>query len=537
MSEAHSGPDPSAVVLSTGGDAAVLGRLPFGARDSASGRRARVRFAGWAVGAIGLLALLVILLGVCVVVLYASAGSHALVPRGRSFPSWEAGPLHWVLSQPIWPRMRVVRRYSELLGVLTCAYAVAMLAGRRLPLKLIAAFAVVSAAILLVGPPLPLNDVGDYLGYARLAGRHGLNPYTHVIFAERHDPVYQIATWRNLSSPYGPLFTILTIPLAWLPLATAYWVLKVAIVGLSLGFLWLVARVAVHLDRDPRLPVLFVAANPIYLFYEVGGFHNDFLMLVPSMAAILLLITRRDRAAGAVLMLAVAVKFTTIVLLPFLLVAAGSRDRRLRVLIGSALAAVPLAAISFSLFGAALPNLADQSRLVTGFSIPNLAGLVLGFGGSTTALMRAADVGVVLVVLWGVRRDDWLASAGWATLALIASLAWLMPWYIVWALPLAALASSRTLRVAVLAFSVFLIATFLPLTGQFMREHHFNPLSSGVDRAAAAFARDLERPPGSGRRRIVLCQNPARCSVCLRSEAPPPWSATTPIRSCRQLVS
>jgi hypothetical protein len=523
--------------VNTGGQAAAFGRLPFGTGDGASRRRPLVRLPGWAIGATGLLALLVILAGVSAVALFASAGSHALVARGRGIPLWEAGPLHSVLSQPIWPRTRVAHRYSELIAVLTCAYAVAMLAARRLPLKALAGFVVVVSGILLLSPPLPLNDIGDYLGYARLAGLHGLNPYTHVMYAERQDPAYQLATWRNLSSPYGPLFTILTIPLAWLPLPTAYWVLKVAIIGLSLGFLWLVASVAARLHLDPRLPVLFVVANPIYLFYEVGGFHNDFLMLVPSMAAVLLLIARRDRAAGAVLMLAVAVKFTSIVLLPFLLVAAGSRDRRLRVLTGALLAAVPLAAITLSLFGTALPNLADQSRLVTGYSIPNLTGLLLGSGGSTPALVRAAEVGVVLVVVWGVRRVDWLASAGWATVALIGSIAWLMPWYIVWALPLAAVASSRALRAVVLAFSVFLLASFLPDTAQFMRAHDLNPMSSRVDRAAVAFSRNLERAPGWRRRPQFLCQNLARCSVCLRSEAPTAWSATTPSRSCRPPVS
>ena len=536
MSENLSGRDRAATLMSTGGDTAVLDRLPLLGRGGASSRRQWGSIAGWATNAVGLLALFTVLVGVSAVVLFASAGSHALVPRGRAFPLWEAGPLHSLLSQPIWPRMRVARRYSELMGALTVAYALAMLAGRRLPMKVIGGFVVLASLILLLGPPLPLNDVFNYLGYSRLAGVHGLSPYTHVMFDERHDPVYQLASWRNLSSPYGPLFTTLTIPLSWLPLPTAYWVLKVAIVALSFGFIWLVARVAVRLDQDPRLPVLFVAANPIYLFYEVGGFHNDFLMLVPSMAAIGLMLARRERTSGAVLMLAVAVKFTTVVLLPFMLVAAHTRERRLRVLAGAALAVLPLAVLSISLFGTGLPNVADQSRLVTGYSVPNLAGLLLGIGGSTSTLMRAADVCVVLVVLWGIRQRDWIASAGWATVALIASIAWLMPWYIVWALPLAAVTRSRALRAVVLAFSVFLLASFLPTTDQFMRAHHFDPMASRVDRAAVAFQQRLERAPGRGRR-PSLCQNLERCSVCLRSEAPTAWNATTSSRFCRLLAS
>jgi hypothetical protein len=48
------------------------------------------------------------------------------------------------------------------------------------------------------------------------------------------------------------------------------------------------------------------------------------------------------------------------------------------------------------------------------------------------------NVLIVLVVGYQLlRRRDWLSGAGWATLALLASLGWLMPWYVIWLLPLA----------------------------------------------------------------------------------------------------
>ena len=57
--------------------------------------------------------------------------------------------------------------------------------------------------ILLLSPPLQLTDLFNYLGYARLGGLHHLNPYTHVIGQEMHDPVFHFTTWHNLNSPYG----------------------------------------------------------------------------------------------------------------------------------------------------------------------------------------------------------------------------------------------------------------------------------------------------------------------------------------------
>ena len=177
-----------------------------------------------------------------------------------------------------------------------------------------------------------------------------------------------------------------------------------------------------RLGRDPRYAAVLVGLNPIYLVYAVGGFHNDFFMLVPSTGAIALLLRRRDRSAGAVLMLAVAVKFTAVLLLPFLLVGARTSARR-RAVVGAVLAALPLIAMSLALFGLSLPNLSQQGTLLTPFSFPNMFGDAIGIGGGAPALLRLADVVLVLVVVWLVRRrGDWLSRAGWATVALIASL-------------------------------------------------------------------------------------------------------------------
>ena len=84
------------------------------------------------------------------------------------------------------------------------AYFVAVGAVRTLSMRVIVVCVLALHAILLMGPPLTLTDVFNYIGYARLGGLHHLNPYTHVIQAELHDPIYRFSTWHNLRSPYGP---------------------------------------------------------------------------------------------------------------------------------------------------------------------------------------------------------------------------------------------------------------------------------------------------------------------------------------------
>ncbi|HWF75298.1 MAG TPA: glycosyltransferase family 87 protein [Solirubrobacteraceae bacterium] len=442
----------------------------------------------------GLLALGALIAGALAVAVFAAAEPTVLVPRSRfDFPGWLAGPLHGIFGPLIRAPQTLGYGFSVVLVVMTVAYGVALASVRLLSMRTIVIAVVALHAVILLSPPLQLNDVFNYLGYARLGALHNLNPYVHVIVNERHDPVYALTTWYNLRSPYGPAFTLLTYPLALLPLPVAYWVLKTATVLASLAFIALVWRCARQLGRDPRFAVLFVAANPIFLVYELGGFHNDVFMLVPAMAAISLLLDGRDRGSGAALMLAIAIKFTAVLMLPFLLLAARPVRRQARVLVGLALAAVPLVAASILAFGHTIPNLSDQSSLLTNFSIPNLAGLLLGQGGGTPTLVRLAVVAVVLIVavlLW--RRGDWLTGSGWATLALVCSLSWLVPWYIVWVLPLAALGTSIRLRRATVAFTVFLVLSFVPATGLIMTQLKLTTMNGAASQASLARQAKLE---------------------------------------------
>ena len=442
----------------------------------------------------GRLALASLVLGALALVAFATSGPTVLVPRSNEvFPGWEAGPLHALFSGLPNNQLTLDYGLSGLIVAMLVAYGVVIGATRALSLRAIVIAIVALHVILLMAPPMQLTDLFNYLGYARLGALHGFNPYTHVIALEQHDPVFRLATWHHLHSPYGPLFTAGTYLLPTGSLAVSYWLLKSITVLASLAFLALVWQCARQLGRDPRFALVFVAFNPIYLIYAIGGFHNDFFMLIPSTAAIALLLARRDRSAGAVLMLAVAVKFTAILLLPFLLVAVRpARTRMIQIVQGAVAAAIPLALMSVALFGLSLPNLQDQSTLLTDFSIPNVLGLLLRVGGGTPTLLRVLDgVVIVAIVILLRRRGDWISRAGWATLALIVSLAWLMPWYIIWLAPLAALGTSVRLRRAMLALTVFLVVTFVPATGIYLNNHGLSPLATHAGEVSRALQHKL----------------------------------------------
>jgi Glycosyltransferase family 87 len=432
-----------------------------------------------------------------VVVVASAIPTNLVQTSGIIFPDWMAGPLHGLFSGPLHELIgkagfsaNFSYAFSALFLLMLLAYSVVLASARTLSMRAITIAIAAMYAFILLSPQLELSDLFNYIGYARLGALHGLNPYTHVIGNELYDPVSLFATWHHWSSPYGPLFTLLTYPLGGMPLSGAYWVMKLLVVAFSAGFVALVWLCARQLGHDPRFAVLFVAVNPVVLIYEIGGFHNDPVMLVPMLGAISLLLAGRYRWAGVALAAAIAVKFTAALLLPFLLVAAWRKRKGLELLIGVGLGGIPLAVASVAAFGLALPNAADQTTIVTPLSVVNLAGVIFHLGGATSGVEVASKVvltlAVAVLVLASWRRDrpDWLSGAGWATLTLLLCMSWLMPWYVIWALPLAALSTSSRLRRATLAFTAFAALTFLPVTGTILADLHVSTMRTHADHKA-----------------------------------------------------
>ena len=344
------------------------------------------------------------------------------------------------------------------LVVLALASSVSVRAG----LATIAALHVLMA----LAPPLLSSDVFNYLGYARLEVVHDLNPYVFPLAAEAQDPSYQFIGWPLQTSAYGPLFTLATLPLALLGLTASLWLFKAAIAAASLGCVALVWKCAERLGHDPLPAALFFGLNPIVLLFTVGGAHNDALMMLAALAGVYLLLVGREAGVTGIVV-AAGMKVSAAIVLPFALLGSRRPTRALLWAVGSA-AVVAVAALAA--FGPDVANMFDvlreNSLLAAPNDVPGAINDLLGLGLSTEALSRIGMLvlgPVVALLLVRVHRGaDWLESAGWATLALLMTTTWLLPWYLVWFLPLAALARRPHQRIAGLALTALVLAFQLP---------------------------------------------------------------------------
>jgi hypothetical protein len=393
-----------------------------------------------------------------------AAGSAArpssLVPASRGgFPDWLRGPFS-ALELPI-----SHADFVALMIVMSVCYLVTLIAARSVPAS--AAIAAIGTLhlIFLLAPPLLSADVFGYISFARLGALHGLNPYLHSASAVTSDPSYAYVRWHHSTSPYGPLFMLASYGLAPLGVPAAFWSLKCIAAAASLACTALLAKAALRLGRSPVEVAIFFGLNPIVLVWAVGGAHNDLLlMLVVVVGATLALAGRPGPGLGALVAASGIKAWAALILLFALLGTRGPRRLLVPALVLCAVAAAALVGLGGNLLGFAR-ELSTEQRLVAQHSVPNQLGLLLGLGGLTSGLRIAVVVFLVCAVsglmVRVARGEDWLTGVGWATLVLLLCSAWLLPWYTVWVLPLAALSDSSRLRAGALVFSGYVIVAWV----------------------------------------------------------------------------
>jgi hypothetical protein len=350
-----------------------------------------------------------------------------------------------------------------------------LVAAPRLGMRVVGALIVACVLAFACAPVLLSHDVFSYVDYARLGVRHGLDPYVAAPDAAPADPAFAHVTWTETPSAYGPLFTLATYPLAWLPVWAAVAVLK-AVAALSvLGLAWAVARLAARREIEPARAAAFVALNPLVLVHVVGGAHNDGLaMLLGALA----LTARREAWAGASLVASAAIKSSTLFVAPFAFVSTLT-GRKLkhelsyrpvnRLVLGAAGAAVAIGALGYlgfgwdwlHAFGLAGENQGRTSHLSIPVTFARLTGI--DEGAVRVAALALFGVAVVWLLVRTWRGADWIWATAWAGTGLLLATSWLLPWYLLWPLPFAAVSRGRRLTFVLLALTAYQLGARIPL--------------------------------------------------------------------------
>ncbi|MEV0807201.1 polyprenol phosphomannose-dependent alpha 1,6 mannosyltransferase MptB [Micromonospora sp. NPDC050200] len=342
---------------------------------------------------------------------------------------------------------------------------------------------------LLAAPPLGSRDVYSYAcqGWAYAAGH---DPYGVGVAAAGCPWVDSVAPiWRDTPAPYGPFFVLLAALATTLGgglVGTIVLLRLVALAGVLLAALCLpgLARAA----GVPTARAAWLAlACPLVGVHLVAGAHNDAVMLGLLLLGLLVLVRLPGKpkpllAAGVLLGLAVTVKATAVVVLPFAALAAvhGRYTPRALLRDGGWLAGGVLAALAATsaLSGLGLgwvAGLARSGDTEQWTSPPTAVGVVVDYLGELAGREPAAVpvtravalvlLAVLLVALWwrawtalraltnvrqrvrrlaAARPLITLYAAGVALAATVVLAPVLHPWYATWPLLVLAVSATRT---------------------------------------------------------------------------------------------
>lgn len=423
-----------------------------GATPARSGR-GQVGVGARAAGAGGAVALLLLAIPL------AAPGPELVPARSGGDPGWLLGPFGEGLG--VAPGL-----YLALLGSALVAWIAILAGAAAVGPRVVAATIGVALLAFCLAPPLLSQDVFSYIAYGRLGAEHGLNPYSATPAEIPEDPVLAFVGWRDAVSAYGPAFTLLTYPLGLLGVPAALWALKLLSAAAVALCAALTATLAARRGIDPSRAAAFVALNPLVLVHVVGGAHNDALLAAGLVGGVLAIESGMAAAGGGALVLAAGVKVSAAFALPF---AALRAPRRRRAVAGMGAALAVLLAASLTVFGSevgSLAGLAGENQARTShYSVPSQLSRVTGIDVEALRLIALGGFAVSIcgLLAWTWRGADWVRAAGWAGMSLLLATSWLLPWYLIWVLPLVAVSRDRALIMVAVALTGFQLVNRIPL--------------------------------------------------------------------------
>lgn len=296
---------------------------------------------------------------------------------------------------------------------------------------------VLFAVAVLCAPRFP-TDIRSYAADGRMIEHYHESPYVVRPTALPDDPMFSHIP--TSTTPYGPLFVGSTAVVARfagtdaLRYRLVYQFAAALAIGASLVLLWRVRR--------STAAVALVGLHPVVAGTIVNGGHNDAFVAVALLAAVLAAERRRFATAGSIIAAAMLIKLTAgLALVPLFAwtAARGGRRAALRVVGPCVLLVAPLTlAVPGMLRSIRSANFGWVTRTSVWNVDPLRAPLLPRFGDGAVTQLGLLGVVVAAVLIARGRRDLGERVAGAMAAWLVLS-AYVMPWYSVWAFPVAAL--------------------------------------------------------------------------------------------------
>lgn len=404
---------------------------------------------------------------------------------------------------------------------------------------------------LIISPPLFTRDVFSYLGQgAQLL--HGLDPYAHgpaelEILPNIVQNVHPV--WQTTPAPYGPLFLLVAKGVVALTgdnvIAGVIVTRLVLLIGLG-AMVWALPRLVRHLGGKLPITLWLAVASPMTVIHLVGGPHNDLLMLGFLSVGVLAVLERKHTVGIVLVTLAMLIKPTAAVALPFLVWVWANHlpgERRGRNFVRAGACSVGIFAVVFVL-GTWVSLGSFNLGWVTGLQAPTLVtnwvNFPTGIGQMVHTLVNlvisvpespfvtaARALAMLTLGVFGVRQW-WKARFGGNEAVFRMAMTLLgtailapptLPWYLTWGFVIASAFPWRRRHLAiVVGVAIFLVMAYYPTGEQALYDWWFVAVTIALGVYAAA---SLLRPDPLGLVGAWLPQRPGPAPVAEGGDLPP----------------
>ena len=347
---------------------------------------------------------------------------------------------------------------------------------------------------LLLSAPVFSRDTYSYLAQGALL-RDGFDPYAVGPIANVNSLLDNVSPiWTTTTAPYGPAFILVAKFVTMLvgnDVVAGTMLLRLCMLPGLILLIWAAPRVARHVGADGAAALWICALNPLVIIHLMGGVHNEMLMVGLMMAGIALSFRGRHAWGVTLIAVAVAVKATAGLALPFMVWVwmRGLEQRRGFAPVKAFAAAT---AASLVIFGAVfavmsllagvglgwLTALAGSVKIINWLTVPTATANVINSVGGLfvpvnfyAVLETTRIIGILVIAVsapllwWRFRHTDREALMGIALLmgVVVLFVPAALPWYYTWPLAVvAALAQSRPAVALIAGLSTWITVIWKP---------------------------------------------------------------------------
>lgn len=224
--------------------------------------------------------------------------------------------------------------YIIILAIITTLYVIILKNRDKIfkNIKQVYIFIAISATICIFIIPFISSDIFYYLGIGRLDAKYGQNPYyttiTEFVESEDNEKYLENDTtlaaghsnpWSDTTVVYGPIWTLICKIIAGMSFG------NIDIGLLSFKILGVLVHILncyiIYKLTKKKIFVLLYGLNPFILLEGIVNVHNDIYIITFVLASIYFLLKKKNILASITfLALATAIKYFTILLLPFIII-------------------------------------------------------------------------------------------------------------------------------------------------------------------------------------------------------------------------